>query len=86
MKFKQLEWIEDDIKRYEDVYPGVDVRSELKKMNLWLDSNPANKKKNVKAFIARWLSKEQDKSRGAQPSPPKKTAMERALEITGEQV
>ena len=36
---------EDDIKRYEDVYPGVDVRSELKKMNLWLDSNPATKKR-----------------------------------------
>jgi predicted phage replisome organizer len=55
---------EDDIKRYEDVYPGVDVRSELKKMNLWLDSNPANRKKNVKAFIARWLAKSQDRSRG----------------------
>ena len=55
---------EDDIKRYEDVYPGVDVRSELKKMNLWLDSNPANKKKNVKAFIARWLAKSQDRVRG----------------------
>ena len=55
---------EDDIKIYEDVYPGVDVRSELKKMNLWLDSNPANKKKNVKTFIARWLAKSQDRSRG----------------------
>jgi predicted phage replisome organizer len=55
---------EDDIKRYEDVYPGVDVRSELKKMSLWLDSNPANKKKNVKTFIARWLARSQDRSRG----------------------
>jgi predicted phage replisome organizer len=55
---------EDDIKRYEDVYPGVDVRSELKKMNLWLDSNPANRKKNVKTFIARWLARSQDRVRG----------------------
>ena len=55
---------EDDIKRYEDVYPGIDVRLELKKMKLWLDSNPANKKKNVKTFIARWLAKSQDRSRG----------------------
>ena len=55
---------EEDIKKYEYVYPGIDVRSELKKMNLWLDSNPANKKKNVKAFIARWLAKAQDRSRG----------------------
>jgi len=54
---------EDDIKRYEDVYPGIDVRLELKKMKLWLDSNPANKKKNVKTFIARWLAKSQDRSR-----------------------
>lgn len=55
---------EEDIKKYENVYPGIDVRLELKKMNLWLDSNPANKKKNVKTFIARWLAKSQDRSRG----------------------
>lgn len=55
---------EEDIKMYENVYPGIDVRLELKKMNLWLDSNPANKKKNVKTFIARWLAKSQDRSRG----------------------
>ena len=55
---------EEDIKEYENVYPGIDVRFELKKMKLWLDSNPANKKKNVKTFIARWLAKSQDRSRG----------------------
>jgi predicted phage replisome organizer len=55
---------EEDIKKYENVYPGIDVRLELKKMNLWLDSNPANKKKNVKTFIAKWLARSQDRSRG----------------------
>jgi predicted phage replisome organizer len=65
---------EEDIKEYENVYPGIDVRLELKKMKLWLDSNPANKKKNVKSFIARWLAKSQDRSRGDSNGKHAKTA------------
>ena len=76
---------EEYIAKLEATYPAVDVRQQLRHMAHWLEVNPAKKKVNVASFIARWLSKEQDKSRGAQPSPPKKTAMERALEIIGEQ-
>jgi predicted phage replisome organizer len=68
---------EEDIKEYENVYPGIDVRLELKKMKLWLDSNPANKKKNVKSFIARWLAKSQDRSRGDSNGKHAKTASTR---------
>jgi hypothetical protein len=52
---------EEDISNYKDVYPAVDVKSELKKMKLWLDAHPANRKKNVKVFIARWLARSQDR-------------------------
>ena len=76
---------EEYIAKLEATYPAVDIRQQLREMKHWLEVNPTKKKVNVASFIARWLSKEQDKSRGAQPSPPKKTAMERALEIIGEQ-
>jgi len=62
---------EDDIAQYQEVYPNVDVKAELKKMRLWLDANPSKRKKNVKSFIARWLAKEQDK-----PQPKRKKTFE----------
>ena len=52
---------ESDILKYEDVYPSVNIRQELKRMKLWFETNPTKKKKNVPLFIARWLAKEQDK-------------------------
>ena len=33
-----------------------DVREELKKMNLWLVSNPGREKTNYKKFITNWMS------------------------------
>jgi hypothetical protein len=62
---------EEDIAQYQEVYPNVDVKAELKKMKLWLDANPSKRKKNVKSFIARWLAKEQDK-----PQPKRKKTFE----------
>ena len=53
---------EKDIKKYKELYPAIDVKQEIRSMLGWLESNPANKKKNVKAFITRWLSKKQDKA------------------------
>lgn len=55
---------EEDIEHYKELYPAVDILTELKKMLGWLESNPSNKKtKNgIKAFISRWLSKCQDRA------------------------
>ena len=55
---------EEDIEHYKELYPAVDIITELKKMLGWLESNPSNKKtKNgIKAFISRWLAKCQDKA------------------------
>jgi predicted phage replisome organizer len=58
----------DDVIQYKEVYPSVNVDRELKKMRLWLDSNPTKRKKNIKSFIARWLAKAQDN-----PKKEKKT-------------
>lgn len=55
--------IYDDVDFYEDLYPAVDVRQELRKMVGWLDANPSKRKtsRGIKRFITNWLSKEQDK-------------------------
>lgn len=66
---------EEDVKEYQEVYTNVDVKAELKKMKLWLDANPTKRKKNVKAFIARWLAKAQDR-----PKPERKKTHEEILE------
>lgn len=76
---------EEYLAKLEATYPAVDVRQQLREMKHWLEVNPTKKKVNVPAFIARWLAKDQDRGGGIQSSPPKKSAMERALEIIGEQ-
>lgn len=55
---------DEDIKHYKELYPAVDILQQLKNIVGWLEANPQNRKtKNgVKSFIARWLSKCQDKA------------------------
>lgn len=52
-----------DVANWSSLYPAVDVEQELRKMIGWCESNPTKRKTRcgVAAFIARWLSKEQDK-------------------------
>ena len=52
-----------DVANWASLYPAVDVEQELRKMIGWSESNPTKRKTRhgVAAFIARWLSKEQDK-------------------------
>lgn len=53
---------QDDMTKYTQLYPAVDVMQELRKMVGWLDANPTRRKtkKGIKRFIASWLAKEQD--------------------------
>lgn len=48
---------------WEETYPAVDVRQELRKMAAWLDSNPSKRKtrRGVERFINNWLSRQQDR-------------------------
>lgn len=54
---------EEDVAMWQDGYPAVDVKAELKKMNLWFDANPKKRKtaKGIRACINSWLSRCQDK-------------------------
>ena len=59
-----------DIDKWSELYPAVNVISELRKMVGWLDANKDRRKtrKGVLRFVVNWLSGQQDKSpqKGAQ--------------------
>lgn len=53
---------ESAVNRYEQLYPSVDVRQELRNMVGWSEANPTKRKtKNgIARFITSWLSRKQD--------------------------
>ena len=59
-----------DIDKWTELYPAVNVISELRKMVGWLDANKDRRKtrKGVLRFVVNWLSGQQDKApqKGAQ--------------------
>ena len=52
-----------DVKRWEELYPAVDIITQLRKMAGWCDANPKRRKtkSGIKRFINSWLAEEQDK-------------------------
>lgn len=63
---------QEDIDKYSELYPAVDVPQEFRKMIGWIDANPKNRKtrSGIKRFINSWLTKEQDR-RHPGVSPPR---------------
>ena len=63
----------DQVERWSQLFPAVDVMQELRKMKSWLDSNPSRRKtkKGILRFVNGWLSKEQDKGRVDHSKPVK---------------
>ena len=55
---------EEEVKYYQNLYPGVDVHSQINKMVGWCDSNYTRRKtkRGIKAFMNNWLSKQQDQA------------------------
>lgn len=54
---------QEDIEKYTQLYPAVNVDNELRAMIGWLDANPAKRKtaNGIKNFISSWLKRAQDK-------------------------
>lgn len=48
-------------KTYSEAYPGIDLNAEMAKAKAWLESNPKNKKSNLKRYLNNWFSKAQDR-------------------------
>lgn len=62
---------EDHVTQWAELYPGVDILQELRKMRGWLEANPAKRKtkRGIMRFINGWLAKEQDRGGGRAPGP-----------------
>lgn len=55
----------EDIAKYQQLYPAVDVHQEFRKMIGWIDSHPDNRKtkRGIGKFINGWISRAQDSAR-----------------------
>ena len=70
--YEHREWrgiTDEDIRGWEGAAPAVDVKLELNKMREWLLANPNKSKKNYRAFIVNWLSKEQQRGGTTNAAP-----------------
>lgn len=76
---------ESDVQFWEGTYPGVDVRSELRKIKAWSRDNASQRKtaKGMKGFCNRWLSREQDRAGTRQDSTVKGTPVRMSLVADG---
>jgi hypothetical protein len=54
---------QEQVSRWEGLYPAVDVPQTIREMIGWLEANPTKRKthRGVLRFIVSWLSREQDK-------------------------
>lgn len=69
--------------RWQELYPAVNVKSELSKIIGWLEANPSRRKtkRGMLSFVNRWLSKEQDKGAVNAPQSKKYTVGDRQAVI-----
>ena len=53
---------QEDISKWKELYPKVDVDQEIRAMAGWLDANPTRRKTagGIKRFVNSWLSRAQD--------------------------
>lgn len=61
---------QDQVDRWAEQFPAVDVPQQLRAMQAWLEANPTKRKtrRGITRFIVNWLSKEQDRG-GSQRGP-----------------
>ncbi len=54
---------DEDVAMWQDGYPAVNIKAELKKMNLWFDANPKKRKtqRGIRSCINSWMSRCQDR-------------------------
>jgi hypothetical protein len=87
---------EDQLVRWKEAYPAVDVIQSLRHAASWAVANPKNHKKNWHRFLVNWLARDQEKAPrvvtesrhvdgGAYPKAPDVLAERVAMNLTEEQ-
>ena len=51
----------EDVDRWKETFPAVDVEQEIREMELWAAANPEKRKSNWFRFIGNWLSRDQER-------------------------
>jgi hypothetical protein len=66
---------ENDITRYRELYPGIDVMQELRNLTGWCEANPKNRKtrNGAKRFITGWLTRAQNRAPAIRQKPEVKS-------------
>ncbi len=56
---------ENDVVMYQQLYPGIDCRQELRNITGWCDANPSRRKtrSGAKRFLNNWLSRAQNQAK-----------------------
>lgn len=54
----------DQLARWREMFPAIDVDGELRAASAWLDGNRKLRKKDVRRFLTNWLIRKQDAARG----------------------
>lgn len=62
---------QEQVAEWGSLYPAVDVMQQLRAMKGWLNATPAKRKtrRGILRFVNAWLSREQDRGRGAPAKP-----------------
>ena len=65
---------QEEIEKYQNLYPAIDVQQEYRKMIGWIDSHPKNRKtpNGIQKFINGWLSRAQNSARPVEEKRPNK--------------
>lgn len=50
------------IEEWSAAFPAIDVTVEVKRAEMWLKANPANRKSNYERFLFNWLTRAQDRA------------------------
>ena len=63
---------QEEIEKYQDLYPAIDVPQEYRKMIGWIDSHPKNRKTPdaMQKFINGWLNRAQNSARPVEEKRP----------------
>lgn len=66
---------ENDVEKFQQLYPAIDVRQEIRNITGWCISNPKNRKTKAgaKRFLNGWLARSQNSARPSQKSKAKPT-------------
>ena len=79
----EKEWpvTEEQLTKWREAYPGVDVVQEVRKMRLWLEDSPTRRKTyaGMGRFALGWLGRAQNDARGGARASPRVAPLQTAM-------